>query len=103
MSLSFTYAVIQWAKSKPASEGYEYVDFQNCAICQFLRETGRCENPAVSHNEWRDRDRVEYPALYHQFDKRVEKAAMGWPRTFGGFADRLAQTPPSNKPPGVEQ
>lgn len=38
----FTIAdVLNWARTKPADEGYDYFDAGNCAVAQFGRETGR--------------------------------------------------------------
>jgi hypothetical protein len=47
----FTIAdVLVWARTKPADEAYNYVDARDCALCQFLRETGRVASPSV--NAW---------------------------------------------------
>lgn len=35
-------------------EAYDYVEPQECACCQFLRETGRAAEPSVIPNKWRD-------------------------------------------------
>jgi hypothetical protein len=46
--------VLAWARTKPAGEVYNYVDPTNCALCQFLRETGRATEPNVNPFTWRD-------------------------------------------------
>jgi hypothetical protein len=33
---------------------YDFVDPGNCACCQFLRDTGRAEEPRVVPTDWRD-------------------------------------------------
>lgn len=48
MAQDFTVAeLLAWARTKPAGERYDYGDVNNCALCQFLRETGRESNPSV--------------------------------------------------------
>jgi hypothetical protein len=45
----FTVAdVLAWARAKPAAERYNYGDPRNCALCHFLRDTGRASIPTVS-------------------------------------------------------
>jgi hypothetical protein len=47
----FTVAdVLAWARTKSGS--YEYLDNTNCALCQFLRETGREHRPYVTGYHW---------------------------------------------------
>ena len=50
-STDFTIAdVLAWARTKPADEVYVYTDSTNCALCQFLRETGRVLKPCLGGN-----------------------------------------------------
>src|SRR4249919_1111481 len=87
--VDFTLAdVLAWARSKPADEAYDYGDFKNCAVCRFLRDSGRCDDPAVSSNHWRDRKRRDGGG-HHYFDNRIRLAAKEYPTTFDAFADRL--------------
>lgn len=79
--------LLAWARTKPADEGYDYADYRNCAICQFLRETGRCDDPAVSENHWRDR--TAYPIAYRYFEDRLRIAANHDEQTFGALVTRL--------------
>jgi hypothetical protein len=99
----FTIAdVLAWARTKPADEVYNYADFRNCAICQFLKETGRCADPAVTGSRWRCRSRGG--RIYASFDKRINAAANG-PRykdTFGELVERLEKLcPETHVPPSA--
>jgi hypothetical protein len=48
MATDFTIAdVLAWARTKPADARYDYGDPNNCALCQFLSDTGRAERPTV--------------------------------------------------------
>lgn len=89
----FTLAdVLAWARTKPATERYPYMDCFECVICQFLRDTGRAEEPVVEMNgEWSDATRPNGP--FCASPRAVNIAAQNnmerdsW--TFGAFADRL--------------
>lgn len=81
--------VLAWARTKPRDGWYDYCDPSNCAVCQFLIETGRATAPAIGFNEIE-----EAGAETRYFDERIARAAnsaleTGW--TFGAFADRLEQ------------
>ena len=104
MALGFTQQVREWAAKKPADETYDYTDSRNCALCQFLRESGFASRPAVSPGIWRDRDRENGPEIgYLNADTlksqtmafgshaAFENALSGHPRTFGALADRLSK------------
>jgi len=45
-------AFADWAKTK--SGRYNYMDHNNCAYAQFLKETGRAKNPSVTPWSWKD-------------------------------------------------
>lgn len=94
MALSFTHAILEWARSKPADEAYDYCSPDSCAISQFLRDTGRAAKPMVALNRWDDWSSKSHFPLRHKFDTRIDDAAIDagadFPdRTFGGFAKRL--------------
>lgn len=88
--------VLAWAKAKRADESYRYTSPWDCAICQFLKETGRCADPSISLNRWRSRADPEWTP--HYFDERVSEAA-NWATiennrydetaSFGGFVAEL--------------
>lgn len=65
--------ILAWARTKRADEPYDYASNRNCAICQFLRETGRCDEPSVGGDYWRDR-RLDF----HQnpFPEGLERALI---------------------------
>ena len=96
--------VLAWARTKPADERYDYSDGSNCALCQFLDETGRAANPRVdmwqlsSAGQWYDADApdagAQYPAIMEPalnggcgFSKAGEPLDDAW--TFGGLVERL--------------
>jgi hypothetical protein len=82
----FTIAdVLAWARTKPADEAYNYGSNNNCALCQFLRETGRCERPSVGGTYWRNRDTGF--ADVREFPTGLETALLG--ATFGDLVKRL--------------
>ena len=90
MALSFSHAILVWARSKPADGRYNYSSHTNCVVCQFLKETGRAKKPYVYGNEWSEGKHGKP----HRFDFRVDFAAclagLGEPhRTYGAFADCL--------------
>lgn len=85
MALSFSHAILEWARSKPAGERYDYCSNGNCAIAQFLRETGRAKQPMVGFNDWCE----GLWGVEHFFDRRIAEAAERRPETFGAFAARL--------------
>lgn len=87
MALSFGYAVLEWARTKPADERYNYVSNCGCAVAQFLKDTGRCRDPMVLASAWYDRS-DGYTGL-HRLPLSVDYAASALPHTFGAFADRL--------------
>jgi hypothetical protein len=88
--------ILAWARMKPADEAYRYTSSRDCAVCQFLRETGRCRTPSISSNRWYDYEAAKYEP--HYFDDRIDTAA-NWASvnnekyngtaTFAEFADEL--------------
>jgi hypothetical protein len=77
---------LDWARRKPAGERYDYNDIANCAMCQFLRETGRALEPRVS-STWRER---YVPNSRRPLPPKLDNALAslgGW--TFGALVKRL--------------
>lgn len=93
MSATFTAAdVLAWARTKPADETYCYTDPGNCALCQFLRDTGRALEPRVAPPAWREgvlsKDRLPYPVALED--------PLALSDTFGELVERLEKlVPPS--------
>jgi hypothetical protein len=97
MGSDFTVAdVLAWARTKPADEAYDYTRSDNCAICQFLRETGRAARPLVDMTGWEDATKpyqnVKYPdeiaaAAIGRGELRGDNRAVLW--TFGALVKRL--------------
>ena len=91
MALSFSHAILEWARNKPADEAYDYYDHGYCAVAQFLIDTGRATNrDCAGGSYWMDDGGVA-----HTLPRAVDAAAQGRDRedawTFGQFADRLEQ------------
>jgi hypothetical protein len=89
-SADFTIAdVLEWARTKPAGDPYSYIDNNNCALCQFLRETGRCARPAVAGHYWRDTDSGDIFEQRPFPDGRMGMEYALMAGTFGGLVARL--------------
>jgi hypothetical protein len=85
----FTVAdVLAWARTKPASETYDYCDNDNCALAQFLRETGRAKRARVNPLFWRDGVNSKRT---HPIPHGLNDAALEGGETFGGFVEQLEQ------------
>lgn len=88
MATGFTIAdVLAWARTKPADEEYEYCSNDNCAVAQFLKETGRSKEPSVDPFFWTDNRGKE-----RRIDPLIDDAATPpsmTKQTFGEFAKRL--------------
>ena len=87
--------VLAWARTKPAGERYNYGDNENCALCHFLRETGRCATPFVGGYGWSVSEAEWDPGTpQFQLSNRLGNALVdgGW--TYGGLAKRLEKLVP---------
>lgn len=85
-SADFTIAdVLAWARTKPADEEYDYCSNGNCAVAQFLKETGRAKKPRVHPEDWYDGKRGKA----HDLDYRISCAANNSIEQFGEFVRRL--------------
>lgn len=93
MAQDFTVAeFLAWARTKPAVDEYRYGSTTNCALCQFLRETGRGVRPVVGNNYWR----ADYGCAENTIPEVIALASRGntafcsWePETFGALVERL--------------
>jgi hypothetical protein len=83
---SFEQQFTDWVRSKPADEAYDYSDVLNCALCQFLRETGMAKAPLVGGYRWTEDDAE---TGWHYFDVKLDDAVCAGPHTFGALAERL--------------
>jgi hypothetical protein len=79
--------VLEWSRTKPAGEGYDYGEPGECAIAQFLRETGRAANPNVGEFAWRDGGKGTL--LPPHLDALVFADRDVSQRTFGALAQRI--------------
>lgn len=76
-------------------EEYSFGSVCNCALAQFLRASGRCENPRVSgYGRWSDKGSSESFQAPFDFrgsteEERVLHTLLGRERTFSALADRL--------------
>ena len=96
VSPDFTVAeFLDWVRTKPADEAYDYNDPSDCAICQFLRDAGRCDRPSVGTTVWNRLGHLFDGGPTYTLPAHVSKASMGrdedavsdW--TFGALATRL--------------
>jgi hypothetical protein len=80
MAADFTISeLLEWARTKPADEEYDYIDAAYCAFGQFLRETrGWSELQCYYH------DPVDTP----EFDPKID-GALQQSRNFGALVARL--------------
>lgn len=102
-STDFTIAdVLAWARTKPADERYNYSDNTNCALCQFLRETGRAVSPTVvpyfgaddPEGGWRDTEDGDLRQYGAALDDAVRGSSDGRRWTFGALVKRLEKLAP---------
>lgn len=94
----FTIAdVLAWARTKPADEHYSYTSPTNCALCHFLRDTGRSPEPRVrpfcggEDGGWRTYGSGNYE--YAPYPSELEPALISG-RTFGGLVRELEKLCP---------
>lgn len=86
---SFVDQVRDWAATKPTDEAYDYEDFRNCALCQFLSDNGYAKTPRVISGYWRDGVDGRWIAHYDS-ENKLEDALCSEPSTFGALAERLS-------------
>lgn len=78
-----------WVRTKPADELYCYGDNDNCAMGQFLLDSGLCLNPRVGGDYWRDGSLPLLERNLHPLPERLRAALSRAPYTFGALAERL--------------
>jgi hypothetical protein len=79
-TVNFTVAeFLDWARTKPADEGYGYMDACKCACGQFADFAGI---------DWRARCSAAEKARW-DFEAKYEHQLRDHPRTFGALAKRL--------------
>ena len=83
---SFDQQVADWARSKPADETYVFSDCTDCALGQFLKETGMMALPIVGPTAWTGPG--DEP--WHPISGLLASALVDEPATFGALADRLS-------------
>lgn len=100
-TIDFTVAdVLAWARTKPADERYSYADPANCALCHFLRDTGRSSDPLVKpycdgiDGGWRTRKSGD--VSYSPYPSEIEPA-LELGRTFGGLVAILEGLAPQTE------
>lgn len=93
---NFTIAdVLAWARTKPADESYDYASHNNCALCQFVKETGRVAFPSLGGNHGSGatlQDMRTWKTVGVIPDAICKAANPGLgedAKTFGGLAKRL--------------
>lgn len=87
---------LAWARTKPADQAYCYTSNGECAVAQFLRDTGRAAEPRVCPWQWRD----GLDGAWHRFSDEIEDAVDGQAaNTFGALVGRLAKARASNPTP----
>ena len=86
--------ILAWARTKPAEEAYEYTANENCALCQFIRETGRADHPSVGAHYWNEWEGVTYGRLIarHTFPDGLANTLQA--RSFGELVSRLEKLVP---------
>jgi hypothetical protein len=87
----FTIAdVLQWARTKPADEVYNFGSCGNCAFAQFLIASGHAQQPVVG-GRIADKGLVWFDGKggTHYAPTEIGEAVVGLPRNFGALADRL--------------
>jgi len=77
-----------WARTKPADERYTYSNRLGCALCLFLKDTGRAVTPEVHVDGWWID--LDGPAEGHA--GKVINDAVESCETFGELADKLSDT-----------
>jgi hypothetical protein len=97
MATDFTISdVLAWARTKPAIGEFDYFDNTNCALCQFLRETGRATAPIVYGWDWTDGNH------YADIPSHVAKALALADGTFKSLVWRLEQLSPATPVTGYD-
>lgn len=100
--------VLAWARTKPADGSYTYADASNCALCQFLRDTGRAGSPSVDPDSYGDLSATDWhvrkPLPAGANDAALGRDEFGIPGrlTFGALVARLEALSPDQVIPPSE-
>jgi hypothetical protein len=88
VSPDFTVAdVLAWARTKPADEVYDYGNPGDCALCQFLKETGQTrQGGSIGERYWTD---LTGKVRYIPTDLNAAADGGGAEWTFGALVKRL--------------
>lgn len=91
MATDFTISdVLIWARTKPAGETYCYSSNGQCALAQFLRDTGRAVNPSVNPYSWRDEANLIERHEYQEVLNAAVQTHWTNDSTFGALVVRLS-------------
>jgi hypothetical protein len=82
--------VLAWARTK--SGGYDYLNSRNCALCQFLRETGRAAKPYATGFDWSDEALT--PVAHNQIPDDLEDPLVEADGSFAALVARLEKLCP---------
>jgi len=80
-----------WLSTKDDAEEFQYNDPMDCAYAQFLKETGRCDNPLVGSYDWfpmGQRSRIEMLPRELRADDIWDRSALN-EETFGDVKRNL--------------
>ena len=88
---SLEHQALAYFRSKPADEEYNFSSTTNCAMCQFLRDTGY-PVAGAGGDYWRDtnHEKHDLPSSLTSWDRGGSGVLSSEPWTFGALADRLA-------------
>jgi hypothetical protein len=71
--------LVAWLKTKPPTETYDYLSYETCLAAQFHAACGLEYAPPNPFLFWK---------WFTTFTYRLERVAMGYPRTFGAALSR---------------
>jgi hypothetical protein len=84
---SFDQMLLAWARKQPADAEYDYGSIHNCALCQFLKDTGICSTPRAGGSYWTDTSLPFDSRVEHRLSSTVLSALIG--STFGELTDAM--------------
>lgn len=90
----FTQDFLAYCRAR-GDASYDFLSNSNCALAQFLHDTGRAERPyVIGWAKWRDDalgygEYVDSPLTKYEEAPDVPSPLAGYPSTFPACADRL--------------